>query len=66
MKWEILLISRYPMIFFSKLDHSALTYCDRFLDGDTSNPWLYMHKQLEECEESALNLAKRKKHLMVL
>jgi hypothetical protein len=69
MRWEILQIFQFPMISFSKSlntspgsSHKSLS---RFLETDVTNPWLYMHKQLEECEDIALELAKRKKHIEV-
>mmetsp|Transcript_9510 Transcript_9510/g.14316 ORF Transcript_9510/g.14316 Transcript_9510/m.14316 type:complete len:116 (+) Transcript_9510:43-390(+) len=31
--------------------------------GDVQNPWLYMHKQFEECEEAASSVVGRRVHL---
>ena len=38
----------------------------KFLDeGDVSNPWLYMHKKLEDCENLSGELGERKDYLEV-
>lgn len=38
----------------------------RFLDeGDISNPWLYMHKEFEDCENVAADFGERKCFLEV-
>jgi hypothetical protein len=39
----------------------------RFLEeGDISNPWLYMHKEFEDCEKVCTDLGERKCFLEVM